>query len=161
MTWNHILLLNDRQKIPQKRFLWCFSPGLLWSQFNSQYTLQHYKMKSSFNVYHPFVVALNSSYTPFTTCSLLSSLSDNTIIPGSLKLYYRSDSKTNAHLAVFLCVSVITAQTVPWDWSSICPRVSICSTRSFEFHWLMPRRMALFPSITSAGTHKNTHNAHI
>lgn len=50
---------------------------------------------------------------------------------------------------------------VPWDWSSICPRVSICSTRSFEFHWLMPSRMALFPSITSAGTHTNTQSTHL
>ena len=37
----------------------------------------------------------------------------------------------------------------PWCSSSF-PMVSICSTRSFEFHWLIPIRMAFFPSGTSS-----------
>lgn len=47
-------------------------------------------------------------------------------------------------------------ELLPCVWS-MWPRVSICSTRSLEFHWLIPKSMAVFPSSTSERHHTQTH----
>lgn len=48
------------------------------------------------------------------------------------------------------CVKCVPRERSRW------PRVSICSTRSLEFHWLISSRMAVFPSITSGNKETNT-----